>query len=1344
MSKYGMSALYIVRSESYGPKYYSGNWGAAVTAAYPDLRAYMANGTAWKSFYVRSDDTNLTKVFEAELNQFYACYGSYSAFQGFGQFAGSGSDRGHYLGEDYSYNLPYDLGNASVYNFATNSTATPIYKEGGAFSWAYNCNSDPSSTNDTVDSHTGYLYRSCAELADATKGLAYTTSGELMNETGIIQLLNDFHGGAYSGRGPVSGYNAAPLSTLTTSKNSYDAWWQANMYAALDQAIAYVNALHGTHWVFWQSFDAQFVTNQTHYMFTATTQGPYPTNLQQVLEAPISLQMASQGQATVLPYISTGSSVLSMRSAEWAIPYSESGNTLYQTDSYSTTAGSSYYNLTTAFGTVLNRMLDVGGAYGTSTKANIVVLPGVPGEGASSPWLSNFFNVTGYFPSSLTYPKYKAVVIWPAQTSNEPALTLTQSAQIKAFVKSGGGLVLGGTMYYPNDCSTTCSNYGLSQLAYLFGANESGTTLTAPYASYSVVSPSNSLLSPYGSSVIDNGFSVQTNYGFQSNQQWVKFSNESSTFTDIINATDSAGRSNLVMFSNEYFSGRAVVIPVPFQSCMGWNIEAGSFSDCPGWPGFEGDAQFTLMVNAIAWAAGYGNSLPIVSFPTSAGWSEVQPGWGTGGSIDNHVGFTIYGSHGQPPLVWFYSNNTLPTSVSLSLDTNYLGVNSNCMAISALTWSVVGTCSGGSLAFSNINVPPQSWNPVYVVNGTATNLAPLYTNVYLASDTLSATSASYNLDGPGLFSSWLVLNSASPPSAVSSSTSGTMPAYTSLSALNSSIVGMHWTGSVWQNLTQSGWYYDGADNLLYIHFIMGGPTRITVQEGPAATTTTISQSTSASTSSAVTSTTTTTSQATSTSTASTGVSTSASSSPGFSLNVSPSSDSVTAGSTATSSVSVSSQSSDPQTIQLSASGLPPSSSATFSPSAGLPDFSSTMDVLTTEATPPGTYLITVSGTSEGIKASATYMLTVDPPQQSEYTLTVLASNGGTTTPPPGAYSYAPNTNLTLRATPSTGWYLSSWLVNGRYAGNESSVALTLTSGTVVQAVFTQGAAPTKVAAISVDSSTPGVSIIIDGKSYSLPVSLNLAKGSTYAVSAPAVIQTGDTTRLLFTGWSGSVSSSALSLTINASRNLTIALSYETQYLVKLNFEDANSNPLTPSRAFVQCGAAEGSLPANMSMWLNAGMTCTVTQAEWMNENVIRANEFTVSHPGEYTIPLQVFSDTVKVVDIYGLPVSGATVKLVPWSGARLEETTGANGTVTFAQVPLGTYSGTVTYMGLTAGISSANVGNNASTVTVVLSYPILLSAGVLSLLVAVLAFRKRRRWAEANSFEGPGEGAVRL
>ncbi|MDQ7906983.1 S8 family serine peptidase [Phytohabitans sp. ZYX-F-186] len=96
----------------------------------------------------------------------------------------------------------------------------------------------------------------------------------------------------------------------------------------------------------------------------------------------------------------------------------------------------------------------------------------------------------------------------------------------------------------------------------------------------------------------------------------------------------------------------------------------------------------------------------------------------------------------------------------------------------------------------------------------------------------------------------------------------------------------------------------------------------------------------------------------------------------FSVSVSPTSGSVTAGSSASTTVNTATTAGSPQSVSLSATGLPTGATASFSPVSVSSGSSSSLTISTTASVTNGTYPITVTGTGAAGTRTATYTLTV--------------------------------------------------------------------------------------------------------------------------------------------------------------------------------------------------------------------------------------------------------------------------------------------------------------------------------------------------------------------------------
>lgn len=96
----------------------------------------------------------------------------------------------------------------------------------------------------------------------------------------------------------------------------------------------------------------------------------------------------------------------------------------------------------------------------------------------------------------------------------------------------------------------------------------------------------------------------------------------------------------------------------------------------------------------------------------------------------------------------------------------------------------------------------------------------------------------------------------------------------------------------------------------------------------------------------------------------------------FALSASPASKRVRAGTNATYSVTTEVTAGAPALVQLSVAGLPPASTASFSPATVTGSTSAKLTVMTTSATPAGTFPLTITGSGGGMDRTATVNLVV--------------------------------------------------------------------------------------------------------------------------------------------------------------------------------------------------------------------------------------------------------------------------------------------------------------------------------------------------------------------------------
>lgn len=78
----------------------------------------------------------------------------------------------------------------------------------------------------------------------------------------------------------------------------------------------------------------------------------------------------------------------------------------------------------------------------------------------------------------------------------------------------------------------------------------------------------------------------------------------------------------------------------------------------------------------------------------------------------------------------------------------------------------------------------------------------------------------------------------------------------------------------------------------------------------------------------------------------------------------------------------------------------------------------------------------------------------------QYKLNIIATEGGTTTPPPGTYTYDEGAVVTVTATPDSGYVFDHWELDGENIGSANPTSVVMDADHELKAVFaTAPAAP---------------------------------------------------------------------------------------------------------------------------------------------------------------------------------------------------------------------------------------------------------------------------------------------
>ena len=140
--------------------------------------------------------------------------------------------------------------------------------------------------------------------------------------------------------------------------------------------------------------------------------------------------------------------------------------------------------------------------------------------------------------------------------------------------------------------------------------------------------------------------------------------------------------------------------------------------------------------------------------------------------------------------------------------------------------------------------------------------------------------------------------------------------------------------------------------------------------------------------------------------------------------------------------------------------------------------------------PPQTYILYADGSKRPLNVyNGLVRFVGEVPPTPTYTLTITATSGGTTNPPPGTYTYEEDQVATVEAIPNTGYKFDHWELNDTNIGATNPIDITMDANYHLHAVFT-ALPPPEGARIFVDppeiidptllpSSTFNVNITID-------------------------------------------------------------------------------------------------------------------------------------------------------------------------------------------------------------------------------------------------------------------------
>ena len=173
----------------------------------------------------------------------------------------------------------------------------------------------------------------------------------------------------------------------------------------------------------------------------------------------------------------------------------------------------------------------------------------------------------------------------------------------------------------------------------------------------------------------------------------------------------------------------------------------------------------------------------------------------------------------------------------------------------------------------------------------------------------------------------------------------------------------------------------------------------------------------------------------------------------------------------------------------------------------------------------------------------------------------------------------------------------------------------------------------------------------------------------------------------------------------------------------------SSKTISPAALQITISGQARDVPG-FTVWLDNGTTFSVSKVTYEGVDVTPSSQqqYSTTAPSNISVKGSVYDASVKVTDFLGLAVSGAQVKMTLANGTVLTGTTNGDGVYSALQIPLGTFTASVS--GLASGVQvSGDASKQAVTSASVLFGTTSLGVVVALVLAAIgaVVFILRRR-----------------
>ncbi|MEM3713050.1 MAG: carboxypeptidase-like regulatory domain-containing protein, partial [Thermoproteota archaeon] len=260
------------------------------------------------------------------------------------------------------------------------------------------------------------------------------------------------------------------------------------------------------------------------------------------------------------------------------------------------------------------------------------------------------------------------------------------------------------------------------------------------------------------------------------------------------------------------------------------------------------------------------------------------------------------------------------------------------------------------------------------------------------------------------------------------------------------------------------------------------------------------------------------------------------------------------------------------------------------------------------------------------------------------------------------------------------------------------------------------------------SGTPGVSVSLDGESQVIPEEGTATFYSTAGVKkikAENIYTPVEGLRYVFIQWRNSSSIfKNPELTINVKGDSSFILEYRKEYFVNLSFMDRNNYPLKPS--FYTCVFPNGTFYNGTlnSLWLTSG-DLRIMSVGYAGLNVLEETKvYDIHEPKEISISCNVLSGTIRVVDPFSTPISGAEISAVFLNNTKKTYVADSNGMLSMKKVAGGRVKLTVSHMGYSTTVDIDFSKENDVTIRIPISLNIvLIIVAVVSIVSLTIVFK---------------------